>query len=76
MQEEHIKVYSSDAIFINRLNSILNKEGITSLIKDQVESGRLGGFGVPYNSVDLFVFLSDVEKAKEIIKKFEEEIKE
>jgi len=76
MTQEHVKIYSGNSIFVHRLHTVLNEAGIASLIKDQVESARLGGFGVPSNSVGLFVFSSDTDKATEIIKKFKQEITE
>ncbi len=74
--KEHVKIFSGHSIFINRLRAILEEEKIASLIKDEVESGRLGGFGVPSNAVGLFVFAADAKKAVEIIEKFEKEISE
>lgn len=71
--KEHIKVYSGSAIVANRIHSLLEAAGIFTIIKDQVESGRLAGFGVPPNSIGLFVLKSEVEKANAIITTFEQE---
>ncbi len=72
--QEHVKILSGQSIFVNRISAVLREAKIVSLIKDQVESGRLAGFGTPSNAVGLFVFKSDAEKAIEIIKKFKEDI--
>jgi|UniRef100_UPI0040470B73 hypothetical protein len=75
-QEEHIKIFSENGILVRRLQSLLEEEQIPSLIKDNVESARLGGFGSFQNSVDLFIFKSDLEKATPIIETFQKEISE
>jgi hypothetical protein len=74
MSEEYIKVFTDNSILVKRLDFLLNEEGITTRITDRVESARLGGFGVPTNSVELFVLSNDLEKAKPIIDGYKEEI--
>jgi len=69
---EHVKILTNSAIVINRIAQILDEEGIPSMIKDNVESARLAGFGTSANNVDLYVLNSDLEKAKELIKTFSE----
>jgi len=75
-QEAHIKVFSENSIIVRRLQILLEEEQIPSLIKDNVESARLGGFGSFQNSVDLYIFKSDLEKARPIIETFQKEISE
>jgi len=65
---EHIKVLTNSAIVINRIVQLLEENKIQSLVKDNVESSKLAGFGTSYFDVDLYVYKSDVEKAQEIIK--------
>jgi len=72
--KEHVKIFSGNSILSNRLGSLLEEANIPVLIKDNVESGRLAGFGVPTNSVEVFVFAEDVTKAMPILDKFEAEI--
>lgn len=65
--KEHIKIYTGSSILINRIVSLLDENNIPSLVRDNEESGRLAGFGVPQNSVELFVYGSDVDEAQKIM---------
>ena len=76
MKKEHIKIYSGTSVLVNRLSYLLDNEKIPSLIKNHHESARLGGFGSPIDSVELFIYDSDSEKATPIIEEFEKEIAE
>ncbi|GGD99725.1 putative signal transducing protein [Planktosalinus lacus] len=67
---EHVRVLTDSAIVINRIVQLLDEEKIPSIIKDNVESARLAGFGIPSNDVDLYVDTSDVNSAEMIIKSF------
>ncbi len=64
----HVRILTDSAVVINRIAQILDENEIPSLIKDNVESARLAGFGTSSNEVQLYVYNSDVEKAKKIIK--------
>lgn len=72
--KEHIKIFSGNSITTNRLAFLLDEVGITSLVKDIQESGRLAGFGVLGNSVELYIYKSDVENSTPIIENFKKEI--
>jgi len=61
---------TSSSIIINRIASILDQNNVTTLIKDNVESARLAGFGTSLNDVELYVKDSDFEKAQKLIKTF------
>ncbi|TYP97967.1 putative signal transducing protein [Tenacibaculum adriaticum] len=74
--KEHIKIYTGTSILANRLAFLLDEEDIPSIVKDDQESGRLAGFGTLGDSSELFIFNSDADKAKEVIKKFKKEISE
>ena len=74
MSEDYTKVFTDDSILVNRLQTLLKEAVINSKIRDQVESGRLAGFGVPINSIELFVLNTDLEMAKPIIDQFREKI--
>lgn len=76
MTKEHIKIFSGTQLLVNRLNFLLDNANIASLIKDNVESARLGGYGSLVNSVELFIYNSDLEKATPIIEEFKKEIAE
>ena len=70
----HIKVFSGSQILANRLSQLLDEIEVPYLIKDNKESGRLAGFGTLGNSVDVFIYESDLEKAQSTIDSFKEEI--
>lgn len=76
MDKEHIKVFSGTSVLVNRLSFLLDEVKIPSLIKNHHESARLGGFGLPINSIELFIYDSDLEKAAPIIEEFKKEIAE
>ena len=67
---DHVKVFSNSAIVIQRIVQLLEDEKIPSLVKDNVESARLAGFGASFFDVELYVYKSDVEKVKALIKCF------
>jgi len=69
---EYVKILTDRAIIINRISQLLDEEKIPSLVKDNVESARLAGFGTSSNDVELYVYKSDVDKAESIIKLFSE----
>lgn len=68
--KEHIKVLTDSAIVVNRIAQLLEDEQIQSIVRDNVESARLAGFGMPSNSVELYVHTSDVQRAEVIIRSF------
>ncbi|MDO6675460.1 DUF2007 domain-containing protein [Tenacibaculum sp. 1_MG-2023] len=72
----HIKVFSGSQIFVSRLNQLLDEVEVPCLIKDNKESGRVAGFGTLGNSIDVFIYESDLEKAQDTIDSFKEEITE
>ncbi|MGJ8745972.1 DUF2007 domain-containing protein [Polaribacter sp.] len=74
MKEEYTKVFTDNSIIVHRLHTLLNEAEIESRISDRVESGRLAGFGVPTNSVELFVLNSDLNKAEPIIATYKTKI--
>lgn len=71
---EHKKIYTGTSILVNRLAFLLDEAGISSIVKDERESGRLAGFGTFGDSSELHVLASDYNKAEPVIKKFKEEI--
>ena len=74
MAVEHIKIFTGTSIITRRLGDILEENNIGSIIKDEMESARLAGFGVPTNSSHLFILDSDMEKAQDIVESFKKEI--
>lgn len=76
MNKEHVKIFSGESIIVNRLSFLLDEAKIPSLIKDNVNSATIAGFGALGNSIDLFIYKSDLEKATSIIESFQKEIAE
>jgi len=71
--DKHIKILTSSSIIINRIAFLLDQKNIATLIKDNVESARLAGFGTTQNDVELYVNNSDFESAQKIIEEFNKE---
>ncbi|RXG14193.1 putative signal transducing protein [Leeuwenhoekiella aestuarii] len=67
--EDYLKIMTNTSIIINRIAFLLDQENISTRIKDHVESARLGGFGIPQNDIELYVYKADFERAQEIIDK-------
>lgn len=70
---DYIKILTDSSIVITRVVQLLNEENIPSIVKDNVESARLAGFGTFTNDVELYVYKSDVNRAERIITSFMEE---
>lgn len=64
---DYTKIFTSTSIIVNRIASLLTEKNISIRVRDNVESGRLAGFGVPQNDVELFVLKSEYQKAQEVI---------
>ncbi|WKN46272.1 putative signal transducing protein [Tunicatimonas pelagia] len=67
---EHVKMLIGSSIVINRAASLLDENNIPTLIKDNVESARLAGFGTLQNEVELYIYKSDLKRAQLIIEEF------
>ncbi len=74
--KDYVKIFTGTAILVNRLAQLLDEKGISTIIKDEQESGRLAGFGTIGSAVELFVFNSDKDKALPIVEGFKKEISE
>lgn len=74
MKTEHVTVFSGSSIIIKGLQIRLEEHNINSILKDRVESARLGGFGEQRSAVELLVLKTDVEKATPIVNAYKKEI--
>lgn len=74
MTSNYIKMYSGSSILVNRLNSLLKEANIASIIKDNINSSQMAGFGPLGQSIELYILNSDVEAAKPIIDAYKEKI--
>ncbi len=64
------RLHVGSYITLKALENMLDSKNIPSLLRDNVESARLGGFGASDSSNELFVFETDFEKATKILKEF------
>lgn len=63
-----VKIFSGSEIQVQALRQRLFEDGIDSIVKDHIESGRLAGF-VGYD-VDLYVEGDNVIRANQIVAAF------
>jgi len=65
---EYTKIYTGNFIIVQQIVLRLEKIGITPIIKDESESGRLAGFGPPIpGQQEVFVHQNELEKSVPII---------
>ncbi|MAZ26462.1 MAG: hypothetical protein CL868_05205 [Cytophagaceae bacterium] len=73
--DEYIKVLTSSTIIINRVAQLLQENNIPTHIKDHVESGRLAGFSVQQNDIELHIPQAEYAHAHQILAAAELDIK-
>jgi hypothetical protein len=74
--DKHVKFFVGSLIEIQRLQLDLDDQNIPSLVKNNFQSGlRSGFYGGSPSQVELFIFESDLKKAKPILKAFEKDMK-
>jgi len=69
---DYIKIFEGDFIIVQLLKSRLEDVGINPVIKDENESGRLGGFAGS-RLLEVYVHKSELEKATPIIEAIKSE---
>lgn len=62
-----VKVYGGSEIMAQSVQAKLEEAGIETIIKDNIESATLAGFGSFGQTVQIFVNEEDVAKATSII---------
>ncbi|WP_220455440.1 putative signal transducing protein [Tenacibaculum pelagium] len=73
---DYTKFFTGTSIFVDRLDYLLKEVSIPTLIKNHHKSAILSGFGQSMDSVELFIYTSDIEKATPILENFKKEISE
>lgn len=69
------KLFSGNFIIVQMLKDRLESAGITPIIKDESESGRLAGFGASIQGFqELYVSNEEVLKATTILKEVNENL--
>lgn len=68
LKENYTKIFQGSFIITNRIISELENNNISPLIKNEIESGRLAGFGVvDSHPISVYVFKDEIEKANNIL---------
>ena len=65
-----IKIFSGSEIIALALNAKLEQNEIVTLVKNNLQSARVAGFGNTDLAVEIFINESDKEKASPIIDDF------
>lgn len=65
-----IKIFSGSEILAKNLQNRIEAAGIDTIIKDNIQSARLGGFGNSDLAVEVFIQEVDFGKANPIIEEF------
>jgi len=65
-----IKIFSGSDILAKNLQQRIENAGISTVIKDNIQSARLGGFGNSDLAVEVFIQEVDFGKANPIIEEF------
>ena len=67
-KENYTKIFQGSFIITNRIISELENNNTSPLIKNEIESGRLAGFGVvDSHPISVYVFKDEIEKANNIL---------
>ncbi len=68
MESHYIKIFTGSFIIVQLITSKLEAVGISPVIKDETESGRLAGFGPPIpGQQEMFVHENEIDKAAPIV---------
>lgn len=65
-----MKIFSGSEILAKNLQQRIEAAGIDTIVKDNIQSARLGGFGNSDLAVEIFIQESDFGKAHPIIEEF------
>ena len=65
-----IKVFSGSQILAQALNEKIRAAGVETIMKDNIQSARLGGFGNSGSAVEIFIEEVDFGKANAVIEEF------
>ncbi|MDD3004784.1 DUF2007 domain-containing protein [Flavobacterium sp.] len=65
-----IKIFSGSQILAQALQQKIEEVGVKTIIKDNIQSARLGGFGNTDLAVEIFIEEVDFGKANPVIEEF------
>ncbi len=73
----YIKIFTGNFIVVQRIVQSLEKKGISAVIKDETESGRLAGFGASIQGQqEIFVHKDELDKTVEIVESIRTDLKD
>lgn len=65
-----MKVFSGSEILAQALQQKIEEIGVNTVMKDNIQSARLGGFGNSDLAVEIFIQETDFAKANPVIEEF------
>jgi Putative prokaryotic signal transducing protein len=65
-----MKVFSGSEILAQALQVKLEDAGVTTISKNNIQSGRVSGFGTADQAVEVFIQETDFAKANPVIEEF------
>lgn len=65
-----IKIFSGSEILAIALKSKIEAVGVTTILKNNIQSATIAGFGTSGQAVELFIQETDFSKANPIIEEF------
>ena len=65
-----MKVFSGSEILALALKEKIEAVGVDTVVKDNIQSARLAGFGSSGSAVELFIQETDFSKANHVIEEF------
>ncbi|HTG66206.1 MAG TPA: DUF2007 domain-containing protein [Flavobacterium sp.] len=65
-----MKVFSGSEVLALALKEKIEAAGVDTVIKDNIQSARLAGFGSSGSAVELFIQETDFAKANPVIEEF------
>ncbi len=65
-----MKVFSGSEILAQALQQKIEEIGVNTVMKDNIQSARLGGFGNSDLAVEVFIQETDFAKANPVIEEF------
>jgi hypothetical protein len=75
LETHYTKIYTGNFILVQLIVSRLDDIGISAIVKDESESGRLSGFGASIQGhQELFVHNDELDKAIQIVESIKAEM--
>lgn len=65
-----MKIFSGSEILAQALQTKLEEANVSTNIKNNIQSGRLAGFGTSDQAVEVFIQETDFAKANPVIEEF------